>query len=57
MSIPPKDSASRIWDISPRAMRAKLVNLNLEEGIKTPVPPGLGRDYVIFPGQSSKAIY
>ncbi len=28
---------------------AKLVDLNLEEGIKTPVPPGLGRDYVMIP--------
>ena len=28
---------------------AKLVDLNLEEGIKIPVPPGLGRDYVMIP--------
>ena len=28
---------------------AKLVDLNLEEGIKTPVPQGLGRDYIMVP--------
>lgn len=28
---------------------AKLVDLNLEEGIKTPVPSGLGRDYIMLP--------
>jgi len=28
---------------------ANLVDLNLEEGVKTPVPPGLGRDYIMLP--------
>ena len=28
---------------------ARLVDLNLEPGVKTPVPPGLGRDYIMLP--------
>jgi uncharacterized protein (DUF362 family) len=28
---------------------ARLVDLNLEEGVKTPVPPGLGREYIMVP--------
>ena len=28
---------------------AHLVDLNLEEGVKTPVPDGLGRDYIMLP--------
>lgn len=28
---------------------ARLVDLNLEEGIKTPVPAGLGREYIMVP--------
>ena len=28
---------------------AKVVDLNLEEGIRTPVPDGLGRDYIMVP--------
>ena len=28
---------------------ARLVDLNLEEGVKTPVPPGLGRAYIMVP--------
>ena len=28
---------------------AKLVDLNLEEGVKTPVPDGLGRSYIMLP--------
>ena len=28
---------------------ARLVDLNLEEGVKTPVPEGLGREYVMVP--------
>jgi len=28
---------------------AGLVDLNLEEGVKTPVPDGLGRDYIMLP--------
>lgn len=28
---------------------ARLVDLNLEEGVKTPVPQGLGRPYVVLP--------
>jgi uncharacterized protein (DUF362 family) len=28
---------------------ARLVDLNLEEGVKSPVPPGLGREYIMVP--------
>ncbi len=28
---------------------AKLVDLNLEEGVRTPVPAGLGREYILLP--------
>jgi uncharacterized protein (DUF362 family) len=28
---------------------ARLVDLNLEEGVKTPVPEGLGREYIMLP--------
>ena len=28
---------------------ARLVDLNLEEGIKTPIPEGLGREYIMLP--------
>ncbi|MFH1086644.1 MAG: DUF362 domain-containing protein, partial [Chloroflexota bacterium] len=28
---------------------ARLVDLNLEEGVRTPVPPGLGREYIMVP--------